>query len=117
MEQYKSNYEKTYLGKNVVIIGGGSGLNTLLEGFKQYTSNITAIVTVSDYGEPKTTSRQMLETLPLDDVKDSLIAMEDAAGRYIARICSNTYICICVERLKVALDISLRAPELWKRRL
>lgn len=27
-----------------------------------------------------------------DSVKDSLIAMEDAAGRYIARICSNTYL-------------------------
>lgn len=62
-------------GPKIVAIGGGSGLNSVLKGLKNYTDNITAIVTVSDYGEPMTTSRQMLETLPLDDIKDSLIAL------------------------------------------
>lgn len=62
-------------GPKIVAIGGGSGLNSVLKGLKKYTDNITAIVTVSDYGEPITTSRQMLETLPLDDIKDSLIAL------------------------------------------
>jgi len=62
-------------GPKVVAIGGGNGLNSVLKGLKNYTDNITAIVTVSDYGEPITTSRQMLETLPLDDVKDSLISL------------------------------------------
>ena len=62
-------------GPKIVAIGGGSGLNSVLKGLKNYTDNITAIVTVSDYGEPKSTSRQMLETLPLDDIKDSLIAL------------------------------------------
>lgn len=62
-------------GPKIVAIGGGSGLNSVLKGLKNYTDNITAIVTVSDYGEPKTTSRKALETLPLDDVKDSLIAL------------------------------------------
>lgn len=37
-------------GPNVVVIGGGNGLNTVLQGLKKYTSNITAIVTVSKYG-------------------------------------------------------------------
>lgn len=62
-------------GPKIVAIGGGSGLNSVLKGLKNYTDNITAIVTVSDYGEPMTASRQMLETLPLDDIKDSLIAL------------------------------------------
>lgn len=62
-------------GPKVVAIGGGAGLNSVLKGLKNYTDNITAIVTVSDYGEEKTTSRQVLETLPLDDIKDSLIAL------------------------------------------
>lgn len=37
-------------GPKVVVIGGGNGLNAVLKGLKKYTSNITAIVTVSAYG-------------------------------------------------------------------
>lgn len=62
-------------GPKVVIIGGGSGLNTVLRGLKNYTDNITAIVTVSDYGEQRSKSKQDLGTLPLDDIKDSYIAL------------------------------------------
>ena len=62
-------------GPKIVAIGGGTGLNSVLRGLKKYTDNITAIVTVSDYGEPVTDSRQRLDTLPLNDIKDSLIAL------------------------------------------
>ncbi|MCI8353357.1 MAG: YvcK family protein [Clostridia bacterium] len=62
-------------GPNIVVIGGGSGLNTVLRGLKNYTSNITAIVTVSDYGKLPTNSRKQLELLPLEDIKDSLVAL------------------------------------------
>ena len=62
-------------GPKIVAIGGGTGLNAVLRGLKNYTDNITAIVTVSDYGEQKTESRKLLETLPLDDVKESIVAL------------------------------------------
>lgn len=62
-------------GPKIVAIGGGTGLNSVLRGLKNYTDNITAIVTVSDYGQPVSTSRQMLETLPLDDIKESIVAL------------------------------------------
>ena len=62
-------------GPKVVAIGGGTGLNSVLKGLKNYTDNITALVTVSDYGEPKSQSREILNTLPLDDIKDSLVAL------------------------------------------
>jgi len=62
-------------GPNVVVIGGGSGLNTVLSGIKNYTKNITAIVTVSDYGEEISKSRKELKTLPIDDIKNSMIAL------------------------------------------
>jgi len=62
-------------GPNVVVIGGGSGLNTVLKGLKKYTSNITAIVTVSAYGKEQTESRKKLELLPIDDIKDSFISL------------------------------------------
>ena len=70
----KKVYEE---GPKVVIIGGGEGLNTVIEGFKKYTNNITAIVTMSDYGMGPSTSRKALETLPLNDIKSSIIAMSD----------------------------------------
>lgn len=68
----KNVYDK---GPNVVVIGGGSGLNTVLKGLKNYTSNITAIVTISDYGREKTDSRKQLSMLPIDDVKGSFVSL------------------------------------------
>ncbi len=62
-------------GPKIVVIGGGTGLNSVLKGLKNYTDNITAIVTVSDYGEQKTESRRVLDALPLDDIKDSIVAL------------------------------------------
>src|ERR1700722_1163516 len=45
-------YRRQFLGRGpkVVVIGGGTGLATLLKGIKHYTNNIAAIVTVGDDG-------------------------------------------------------------------
>ena len=73
----KTVYDK---GPNIVVIGGGTGLNTVLTGLKNYTNNLTAIVTVSDYGEGVSNSRKELELLPLNDIKDSMIALSTQDG-------------------------------------
>ena len=62
-------------GPNIVVIGGGSGLNTVLSGMKNYTNNITAIVTISDYGKMSTNSRKELNMLPLDDIKEGIVSL------------------------------------------
>ena len=64
-------------GPKVVVIGGGNGLNTVIKGFKKYTNNITAIVTLSDYGDIDTDSRKALNMLPFGDIKESIIALSD----------------------------------------
>ena len=64
-------------GPKIVAIGGGTGLDTVLEGLKKYTNNITAIVTLSDYGEEMTESRKKLKLLPLGDIKESIIALSE----------------------------------------
>ncbi len=48
----KTIYRERILSKGpkVVVIGGGTGLSVLLRGLKEFTSNITAIVTVADDG-------------------------------------------------------------------
>lgn len=54
-------------GPNIVVIGGGNGLNTVLKGLKKYTNNITAIVTVSKYGKEDISTNE--------DIKISLEAL------------------------------------------
>lgn len=64
-------------GPKIVVIGGGDGLNAVLAGLKKYTNNLTAIVTMSDYSENKTVSKEVLNLLPVDDIKNSIISMSD----------------------------------------
>lgn len=74
----KTVYDK---GPNIVVIGGGTGLNTVLSGLKNYTNNLTAIVTISDYGEAASNSRKELQMLPLGDVKDSIVSLASKEGQ------------------------------------
>ena len=77
----KTVYDK---GPNIVVIGGGTGLNTVLTGLKNYTNNLTASVAVSDYGEEASNSRKELEMLPLGDIKDSIVSLaskEEQVGK------------------------------------
>ncbi len=65
-------------GPRVVAIGGGTGLSVLLRGLKQYTSNITAIVTVADDGGSSGRLRQEMGVLPPGDIRNCLVALADA---------------------------------------
>lgn len=59
----------------VVAIGGGTGLSTMLRGLKQYTSDITAIVTVSDNGGGSGIIRQEMNIVPPGDIRNCLVAL------------------------------------------
>ncbi len=65
-------------GPRVVAIGGGTGLSVLLQGIKQYTNNITAIVTVTDTGGSSGRLRDELDILPPGDIRSCLVALADA---------------------------------------
>ena len=62
-------------GPKVVVIGGGAGLNTVLRGLKNYTDNITAIVTVSDYGLNNGKTEEEMNLAALEDIEQSIIAL------------------------------------------
>ncbi len=64
-------------GPKVVVIGGGTGLSTLLRGLKEFTHNITAIVTVADNGGSSGRIRAELGTLPPGDIRSCLVALAD----------------------------------------
>ena len=62
-------------GPNIVVIGGGNGINNILQGLKNYTSNLTAIVPVSSYGKQASMSIKELELHPVDDIKSGIVAL------------------------------------------
>ncbi|MEG6615118.1 YvcK family protein [Peptococcaceae bacterium 1198_IL3148] len=72
-------YKRRYLqkGPKIVVIGGGTGLSTLLKGLKEYTSNITAIVAVTDDGGSSGRLRDELGILPPGDIRNCLVALAD----------------------------------------
>ncbi len=51
-------------GNRLVVIGGGTGLSTVLRGLKEYTTNLTAVVTVTDDGGSSGRLRTELGVLP-----------------------------------------------------
>jgi uncharacterized cofD-like protein len=65
-------------GPRVVAIGGGTGLSSLLRGLKNYTSNLSAIVTVADDGGSSGRLRDEYRILPPGDFRQCLIALADA---------------------------------------
>ncbi len=79
-----SRYALMAHGKRVVVIGGGTGLSTMLRGLKRYTANIVAIVTVTDDGGSSGKLRQELGILPPGDIRNCLIALADAEGAMTA---------------------------------
>jgi uncharacterized cofD-like protein len=69
---------KSDQGYRLVAIGGGTGLSSLLRGLKQYTENITAIVTVTDDGGSSGRLRNELGVLPPGDIRNCLVALADS---------------------------------------
>lgn len=64
-------------GPRIVVIGGGTGLSTLLRGLKHYSANITAIVTVADDGGSSGRLRREMGGIPPGDIRNCLTALAD----------------------------------------
>ncbi len=73
-------YQRRYLerGPKVVAIGGGHGLSHLLLGLKEYTANLTAIVTVADSGGSSGRLREEFNIVAPGDIRNCLVALADA---------------------------------------
>jgi uncharacterized cofD-like protein len=65
-------------GLDIVALGGGTGLATLLRGLKHYSSNLTAVVTVFDDGGSSGRLRRELGILPPGDIRHCLVALAEA---------------------------------------
>ena len=63
--------------KKVVVIGGGSGLATLLRGLRDYPIDITAIVTMTDDGASSGRLRKDFNLLPSGDIRKCIAALSE----------------------------------------
>lgn len=62
-------------GPKVVVIGGGSGLPNLLKGLKEFTSNITAVVNVSEDDTTLTSALGNTDYLTPGDIRKCIAAL------------------------------------------
>lgn len=73
---YQHRYRRR--GPKVVAIGGGTGLSVLLRGLKEYTDNLTAVVTVADDGGSSGRLRRELGVPPPGDLRNCIAALAEA---------------------------------------
>lgn len=80
-------FSQTAVGLNLVAIGGGNGLSTLLSGLKKFVvaretdavwlQNLSAIVAVSDDGGSSGRLRDELQMLPPGDIRNCMVALSE----------------------------------------
>jgi uncharacterized cofD-like protein len=70
-----ASYRRRERGPRIVAIGGGHGLATLLRGMKNYSHNITAVVSVADDGGSSGRLRKSMGILPPGDIRNCLAAL------------------------------------------
>ena len=63
--------------KKVVVLGGGTGLSTLLRGLKQFPVDITAVVSVSDDGRSTGKLRKEFNVPAVGDIRQVIIALSE----------------------------------------
>ena len=72
-----AEYRRRDKGPRIVVIGGGTGLSSILRGLKEYSRNITAVVTVADDGGSSGLIRKNIGILPPGDIRNCLAALSN----------------------------------------
>ena len=76
MSEYKGKGSLRWeQGPRIAAIGGGTGLSTMLRGLKEWTKNLTAIVTVADDGGGSGMLRHDLGMPPPGDIRNCMQAL------------------------------------------
>ncbi len=65
------------MNKKVVVLGGGTGMSTLLRGLKKFPVDITAIVSVCDDGRSTGKLRKEFNTIAVGDIRKVMIALSE----------------------------------------
>lgn len=76
---YEPNDPRRLAGGSIkiAVIGGGSGLATLLRGLKKYSTEISAVVAVTDDGRSSGIIKREFDTLPPGDIRKCISALTE----------------------------------------
>ena len=75
---FRNGHRVLESGPRITVIGGGTGLPSLIRGIKNYSHNITAIVTMADDGGSSGRLRSELGIQPPGDIRNCLVALADS---------------------------------------
>lgn len=78
--------EVSISNRKIVVIGGGTGVFTVLSGLRKYFKNLTAIVTMADDGGSTGILREEFGILPPGDVRRALIALSNSDNRVLSEL-------------------------------
>ena len=65
------------MNKKVVVLGGGTGMSTLLRGLKKFPIDITAVVSVCDDGKSTGRLREEFNIIAVGDIRKVLVSLSE----------------------------------------
>lgn len=77
MRKFIPYKDVVYMKKNVVVLGGGTGLSYLLRGLKEFPVNITAVVSICDDGRSTGRLREEFNQPAVGDIRRVLVALSE----------------------------------------
>ncbi len=77
--------------KKIVVIGGGTGVYTVLTGLRPFFDNLTAIVTMADDGGSTGVLREEFGILPPGDVRRALVALSASDNQMLSELFSYRF--------------------------
>ena len=72
--------------KKIVVIGGGTGVFTVLSGLKKYFNDLTAVVTMADDGGSTGILREEFGILPPGDIRRAIIALSTSDNKILSQL-------------------------------
>lgn len=72
--------------KNIVVIGGGTGVFTVLTGLREYPYHLSAIVSMADSGGSTGVLREEFGILPPGDIRRALVALSYSDNKIVSEL-------------------------------
>lgn len=86
MKSRNSTTGSTKKDKKIVVIGGGTGVFTVLSGLRKYPCQLAAIVSMADDGGSTGLLREEFGILPPGDIRRALVALSDRPGATLCNL-------------------------------
>lgn len=84
--------QQQFKNRKVVVIGGGTGVFTVLSGLKKYPLELSAVISMADEGGSTGVLREEFGILPPGDVRRALVALANADDRLLSDLFNYRFV-------------------------